>query len=319
MPVIAGTTSKNQILTVVTSGISDYDGLGAFSYQWQRNGVNIANATAASYTLTNTDVGAAIDVVLTYTDGKGNLTILTSKPTATVINVNTPPVGAVTISGTPLPGQTLTAGNNLSDADGLGVISYQWQSNGKNIAGATATTYVVAAGDIGKQISVVASYVDGGGTHEQVSSSAISIINLVGQKKLQNLGSKQCAYVNPWLLWWNDLQITDGSCSNSSNYEWNVQIDAATKAYYLSNSGSGMLLTAKNGVVVQESANKPSANQEWKIQAAGSNSYQIVNLNSGLCLSEAPGSIFDFFNLSNGSNVVQATCSNATSQKWSLN
>ena len=40
--------------------------------------------------------------------------------------LNHAPTGSVTISGTALEGQTLTASNNLADADGLGTISYQW-------------------------------------------------------------------------------------------------------------------------------------------------------------------------------------------------
>ena len=38
--------------------------------------------------------------------------------------------GSVTITGTPVVGQTLTASNNLADADGLGTITYQWYRDG---------------------------------------------------------------------------------------------------------------------------------------------------------------------------------------------
>ena len=40
------------------------------------------------------------------------------------------PTGSVTITGTPVVGQTLTADNNLSDADGLGAITYKWYRDG---------------------------------------------------------------------------------------------------------------------------------------------------------------------------------------------
>ena len=40
------------------------------------------------------------------------------------------PTGIVTIYGTPQVGQTLTVSNDLADADGLGVISYQWYRDG---------------------------------------------------------------------------------------------------------------------------------------------------------------------------------------------
>ena len=47
--------------------------------------------------------------------------------------LGSPPTGTVTISGTPVVGQTLTASNNLTDADGLGAITYQWYRNGQPI------------------------------------------------------------------------------------------------------------------------------------------------------------------------------------------
>ena len=62
VPTITGTVTEDQILTADTSGISDADGLGAFSYQWLRDGVAIGGATASTYTLTDTDVGTQISV-----------------------------------------------------------------------------------------------------------------------------------------------------------------------------------------------------------------------------------------------------------------
>ena len=62
---------------------------------------------------------------------------VTSAATAAVTNVNDPPTGTVTISGTAQENQVLTASNTLADADGLGTISYQWQRDGVNVAGAT--------------------------------------------------------------------------------------------------------------------------------------------------------------------------------------
>ena len=76
----------------MTSAISDADGLGAFSYQWLRNGVAVGGATATSYLLGNADVGTQISVQVSYTDGHGSNESLTSAPTAAVSNVNDPPV-----------------------------------------------------------------------------------------------------------------------------------------------------------------------------------------------------------------------------------
>ncbi len=68
---ITGAATENQTLTADTSGLADADGLGTFSYQWQRDGANIGGATNATYTLGDADVGAAIRVVVSYTDGQG--------------------------------------------------------------------------------------------------------------------------------------------------------------------------------------------------------------------------------------------------------
>ena len=58
---------------VLTVGLrsSDPDGDGAFSYQWYRDGVDIAGATGASYTITEADGGNSLYVAVRYTDGSG--------------------------------------------------------------------------------------------------------------------------------------------------------------------------------------------------------------------------------------------------------
>jgi VCBS repeat-containing protein len=171
---INGNAAQGETLTAANT-LDDADGLGTVTYQWQRNGVDIAGATGVSYLLGEIDVGATIDVVASYLDGHGTSEHVTSSATAEVANVNDAPSGKVTISGVPQQGETLTAANTLDDADGLGAISYQWQRGGKDIVGATGTTYTLTADDVGNPIDVVASYVDGHGTHEHVASEATAL------------------------------------------------------------------------------------------------------------------------------------------------
>lgn len=54
------------------------------------------------------------------------------------------------VSGTPAPGNTLTASAILPP--GSTVTAYQWQRDGANISGQTAATYVVQSGDLGHAI-----------------------------------------------------------------------------------------------------------------------------------------------------------------------
>ena len=73
-PVITGTPQEDQTLTADTSGISDADGLGAFSYQWHRDGVAIGGATASTYLLGDADVDSSITVDLQLFAGSADAT-----------------------------------------------------------------------------------------------------------------------------------------------------------------------------------------------------------------------------------------------------
>ena len=125
-------SSSISLLTLIlraraSNTLADEDGLGAISYQWQRDGVDIAGATNATYTTVQADVGAALTVVASYTDAYGTAESVASTATAAVTNVNDPPTGAVSIDNTtPAEGDVLSASNTLADEDGLGTISYQW-------------------------------------------------------------------------------------------------------------------------------------------------------------------------------------------------
>ncbi len=90
--------------------------------------------------------------------------------------VNDAPTGSLSISGTATQGQTLTAVSTLADADGLGTLTYQWKADGINLSGATSTTLTLAQAQVSKLISVVASYTDGQGTAESVTSAATTAV-----------------------------------------------------------------------------------------------------------------------------------------------
>ena len=111
------------------------------------------------------------------TGGSTAFSIATDVIDVVVANVNDLPTGSVTISGTATQGQTLTAANTLADVDGLGTnFSYQWKADGINISGATSSTYVLTQAEVGKAITVAASYTDLLGTAESVTSSATAAV-----------------------------------------------------------------------------------------------------------------------------------------------
>ena len=89
-PTITGTAQVGQTLNASTSGIADADGLtnATYAYQWLSGPDSIANATAASYTLTLAEGGRQVALRVTFTDDAGNAESLTSEATAAVADAN---------------------------------------------------------------------------------------------------------------------------------------------------------------------------------------------------------------------------------------
>ena len=185
-PTISGMAQVGETLTADTSGISDVDGLSSvsYSYQWLADGAEIAGATATVYTLTDSEEGKTVKVRVSFTDDAGNEEELTSAATDTVeARPNSPATGQPTISGTAQVGETLTADTlGISDQDGLSSASYnyQWLADDGNsvtgIAGATDSTYTVAAVDEGSTIQVMVSFTDDAGNDEELTSAATDTV-----------------------------------------------------------------------------------------------------------------------------------------------
>ena len=103
LPSITGTAIEDGTLTADTTGISDADGLGTFSYQWETSsdgGSNwgaVSGATASTFTPGDVEVGSQMRVSVSYTDGNNTVETLTSTATSAVFNVNDAPT-AVEIS-----------------------------------------------------------------------------------------------------------------------------------------------------------------------------------------------------------------------------
>jgi len=148
-------------------------GTAPLSYQWQKNGANIAGATSASYTTpatTTSDSGSTFAVVVSNTTG-------TVTSSAATLTVNAAAV-APTITTQPA-NQTVTAGQTASftaAASGTAPLNYQWQKNSVAIAGATSSSYTTpatASSDNGAQFAVLVSNTAGSAT----SSAATLTVN----------------------------------------------------------------------------------------------------------------------------------------------
>jgi uncharacterized delta-60 repeat protein len=88
---------------------------------------------------------------------------------------NTPPTGSVNITGLPKQNETLLAEQAFDDADGVGYLSYRWQSSEdgmqwSSVPGAYSPQLTLIESLVGKRIRVVVSYYDGLNNWESVTS-----------------------------------------------------------------------------------------------------------------------------------------------------
>ena len=165
---------------VVTAGQSatlsiDASGSPLPTYQWQKNGVSIAGATGADYTINSAQAadGGIYKVILsssgtTQTSNEVGLTVvaavvtpvaIVSQPNAQTINLGQNVTFAVQATGNPLP-------------------TYQWQKNGANISGATSPSYAITsaqAGDAGN-FRVIVTNSAGSVTSTQVALTVITTV-----------------------------------------------------------------------------------------------------------------------------------------------
>jgi hypothetical protein len=174
VPTISGIPTENQTLTVETVTIGDADGLGAFSYQWLRNGVAVGGATSSTYVLSNADVGSQMSVQLSYTDGHGTAEALTSAAVGPVAKVMEAPVAradeATTAEDTSIA-LDLIANDGDSNGDGLTVSAVTQPAHGTVRLDGAKVIYTPAAEWSGRD-SFSYTVVDGKGG---ASSAGVSI------------------------------------------------------------------------------------------------------------------------------------------------
>ncbi|WP_354500234.1 carboxypeptidase regulatory-like domain-containing protein [Mycetocola sp. 2940] len=163
VPTIAGTATVGKALTA-TAGTWTPAPV-TLAYQWNRDGVAISGATAATYSLVAADAGKKVTVSVTGTKTGYASATRTSAATATVTEeikpfVTTP---VPTVSGTPEVGRTLTAAAGAW-SPAPDALSFQWLRDGVAISGATAGTHALTTADLGKRLTVTVTGVKAGYT-----------------------------------------------------------------------------------------------------------------------------------------------------------
>jgi hypothetical protein len=180
LPTISGNAAVGQTLTATTGTWTQSP--TSFAYQWQRcdpvnaNCADVAGAVSQSYAIADADVGSALRVSVTARNAAGAATAV-SAPTGAVSAAGAPTSASPpTISGTPQVGQTLTAGTGSWTGSPTS-FAIQWQrcnaggTSCVDVAGATATTYVLGTADAGATIRVVVTATNAAGTTSAASAA----------------------------------------------------------------------------------------------------------------------------------------------------
>ena len=137
-------------------------GTGPFTYQWKKNGTDIAGAKSSTYTtpvITTEDNGAQFSVVV----GNSAGSVTSSNASLSDVAITTQPAALSVVVG--------KAASFSVIATGTGKLTYQWKKNGSDIPGATSNPYEVPATSAGDN-NAVFSVVVGNGAGTVTSSTA---------------------------------------------------------------------------------------------------------------------------------------------------
>ena len=166
----------------LTADHGSFSGTGPldYTYQWQRcdadgtNCVDLPGATGSTYDLVSSDVGGAVRVIVTATNGAGSDSA-TSSATTEVLALAPTNVTPPSISGTPLDGHTLTVDPGTWSGTQPIDFGYQWQrcdadGSGCSTSSAPRRTYTLVPGDIDHVIQVAVTATNVGGSAQSGSA-----------------------------------------------------------------------------------------------------------------------------------------------------
>ena len=150
-PTITGTAKVGSKLTAKAGTVSKKD--AKLTYIWLRNGKPIFQQNRSTYTLKAADLGKKISVAAQYTHKYYNTVVPRSAATKAVAPGTLAVAKKPVIFGKKVTGKKVkvSAGTYSPKAD---KVTYQWQRSGKNIKGATKSSYKVAKADKSKKLTV---------------------------------------------------------------------------------------------------------------------------------------------------------------------
>ncbi len=175
-------------LIIDLSSVTDSDGMGSVSVQWQistdnKKWTNISGATNQSFTPREIHVGSRLRVAISYVDGQGNLEPLISPSSTPVRNVNDKPTGSARLIGSAVEDSALVVDtSSIADEDGIGGFDITWQrssskSSWEAYPAGQNEVLRLTQNQVGYSYRAVVSYIDSHGTREVLYTSPSETID----------------------------------------------------------------------------------------------------------------------------------------------
>ena len=195
LPIISGSSVEDNTIKIDVSGISDEDGVGQFTYQWERSSdaarwtpYQTNSSNPALLRLNQPEVGFAYRAIVSYVDGFGTTETLVTPATNMVQNIDDPVEGEVMVVGQAKKGQRLQIDtSNLSDDDGIANVRSTWEmsDNGRSwvsIPDVYGNSMTLAQAHVGSLIRIRAVVVDNFGSETTLYSQPTSLVQNVNSK-----------------------------------------------------------------------------------------------------------------------------------------
>ena len=256
-PTIASQPVPQSVVIGETASFSvNATGTAPLTYQWKRNGSDIAAATSSTYRIAATvsgDNAAVFTVVVSNSQGQ-----VTSTPVTLTVAAVAPSFT------TQVAAQTITAGQTATfsvTATGTAPLIYQWKKGGTVIPGATTSSYttpVMSYAGNGKEYSVEVS-----NSADTVTSSATLTVNktpstsygLVASASDVLYDKTECVQDNSTGLIWEGKNAIGSSSRLGSALYTNYDGTGANQKGPGAHASSGEITDSTNSIGYRNSVN----------------------------------------------------------------
>jgi hypothetical protein len=240
------------------------------TYQWMVNGVNVSGQTASTFITSTLANGNIVSAMMTSNDPCANPTTATSNP-ITITTTSVTASVSITASSTSIcSGGSITF--TATPTNGGTTPAYQWMINGVNMAGQTASTFIISTLANGNTVSVMMTSNDLCANPSTATSNPITITTTSVTPSV-SISASSTSICNGGSITFTATPTNGGT---TPTYQW--MINGVNVAGQTASTFNTSTLANGNAVSVIMTSNDPCAIQVTPVQS------QPITITSGLPL-----------------------------------